>query len=156
MTISPTLRDHLTRNDADYTVLEHPQAFSASQTAQKSHVSGSCLAKGVVVKDDAGYLMVVLPAVNHIWFEDLKALTHRVLCLSDEEEASQLFSDCEMGAFPALGEAYGLDVVLDDSLLEQPDIYVEGGDHANLLHISGKQFERLMNNALHGRFSHHD
>lgn len=156
MTIAPTIQEHLSSHDADYNVLEHPQTFCASQTAQKSHISGSLIAKGVVVKDNQGYLMAVLPAVNHIWFEELNALTERNLTIAEEEEASQLFFDCELGAFPALGAAYGLEVVLDDSLVEQPDIFIEGGDHASLLHMSGRQFERLMGNALHGHFSHHD
>ena len=155
MTISQTLYKHLTRLDADYQVMPHPQTFSSSQTAQISHISGHCLAKGVVVKDDQGYLVAVLPAANHIWFDELNALTLRRLNLAEEEEASQLFADCETGAFPVLGEAYGLEVVLDDSLMDQPDIYFEAGDHASLLHMSGRQFDRVMEHALHGRFSHH-
>ncbi|NIR96509.1 MAG: deacylase, partial [Gammaproteobacteria bacterium] len=49
----------------------------------------------------------------------------------------------------------GLDTVLDDSLAEQPDIYFEGGDHEALVHVSSEQFQELMADAEHGRFSHH-
>jgi len=54
---------------------------------------------------------------------------------------------------PALGAAYGLNVVVDDSLAQQPDIYFESGDHTNLVHISGTSFRKLMTDALHGRFT---
>lgn len=155
MTIAGTLKDHLTRQDADYNVVAHPQTFSASQTAQMAHVSGNRIAKGVVVKDNEGYMLAVLPAASRIWLDELNRLTQRTLSLASEDEASQLFSDCDKGAFPAFGNAYGLEVVLDDDLMDQVDIYVEGGDHTSLVHMSGKQFERLMTNALHGHFSHH-
>ena len=156
MSVSPTLREHLTALEADYQVLSHPQTFSTNQTAQVSHIPGGQVAKAVVMKDDEGFMLAVLPAVHHIWFKDLNELTHRNLSMASEEEASQLFADCEMGAFPVMGEAFGLDVVLDDSLNEQPDVYFEGGDHASLLRMSGGQFQRMMENAIHGRFSYHD
>ena len=34
--------------------------------------------------------------------------------------------DCEPGAVPPLGAAYGLDVVVDDSLTDHSDVYFEG------------------------------
>ena len=71
----------------------------------------------------------------------------------DEEQVETLFLDCEPGSVPALGAAYGLNVVVDDSLAQQPDIYFEGGDHANLVHISGTSFQKLMKDARHGRFT---
>lgn len=37
-----------------------------------------------------------------------------------------IFHDCEPGAVTALGAAYGLKVVLDDSLASEPEIYFEG------------------------------
>ena len=40
-----------------------------------------------------------------------------------------LFKDCEFGAVPPLGLAYGMSTVIDDCLSEQPEIYFEAGDH---------------------------
>src|SRR5262249_31646563 len=67
-----------------------------------------------------------------------------------------LFPDCAIGAVPAIGECYDVDVVVDESIQEQPDVYLEGGDHTSLVHISQAQFARLMSSARHGRFSVHD
>ena len=47
-------------------------------------------------------------------------------------------------------------MIVDDSIQEQPDVYLEGGDHTTLIHISQAQFSRLMSGARHGRFSIHD
>jgi Ala-tRNA(Pro) deacylase len=71
--------------------------------------------------------------------------------LATESEASRLFPDCEEGAMPALGMAYGLPAVVDDDLHGCDDIYFEGGDHRSLVHISGDQFDRLMGDVPRGR-----
>ncbi len=73
--------------------------------------------------------------------------------MANEEQIETLFIDCEPGSVPALGAAYGLNVIVDDSLAQQPDIYFEGGDHANLVHVSGSSFQKLMADSKRGRFT---
>jgi Ala-tRNA(Pro) deacylase len=75
--------------------------------------------------------------------------------MADETEIGQLFRDCAHGAVPAVGKCYGLDLIVDDSMNAQPDIYMEAGDHQTLLHLSQAQFARLTANEMHGRFSTH-
>ena len=76
--------------------------------------------------------------------------------MADEGEIKRLFPDCALGAVPPVGECYGLDVIVDDSIQERPEIYLEGGDHMTLVHMNQAQFARLMAEARHGRFSAHD
>jgi Ala-tRNA(Pro) deacylase len=40
-------------------------------------------------------------------------------------------------------------------LIGTPDIYFEAGDHVALVHVTGKDFLRLMANAPRGEISHH-
>ena len=54
-----------------------------------------------------------------------------------------LFPDCEEGAVPPVGKAYGLRSLLDRALLEQPEIFFEAGDHEHLLKMSGQNFQAL-------------
>ena len=72
---------------------------------------------------------------------------------SDEIEAT--FSDCECGAIPAIGDAYGVDVVLDPALTHQPDVYFESGDHEHLIHMRGEVFRDLMEHVPRTPVSHH-
>ena len=70
--------------------------------------------------------------------------------MASEEQIEMLFLDCEPRAVPAVGAAYGLNLVVDDSLARQPDVYFDGGDHANPVRINGVSFEKLMADARHG------
>ena len=156
MAIASKLADYLAKRGIAYEVVVHPRAMSATRSAQASHVPGDRLAKAVVVKDAEGFKVAVLPASHHVELEALSRLLERPAGLASEAEASELFADCETGAFPALGSAYGLDVIVDDSLSEQPEVYLEGGDHASLAHLKAEQFHQLMAAARRGRFSVHD
>jgi Ala-tRNA(Pro) deacylase len=88
-----------------------------------------------------------------IQFEELRRLLTNDVDMANEEQVETLFLDCDPGAVPALGAAYGLNVVVDDSLARQPDVYFESGDHSNLVHISGTSFQQLMADARHGLFT---
>jgi Ala-tRNA(Pro) deacylase len=155
MTIAPILQRHLDRN-VSYDVITHDPTMSSSRTAQACHVSGDRLAKAIVLRRNGGYMLAVLPASRHIRLPDLKLQIGDDVDLANEGEIRQLFPDCALGAVPAVGECYDLDVIVDDSIQEPPDIYLEGGDHTTLVHIDQAQFTRLMAEARHGRFSVHD
>ena len=71
-----------------------------------------------------------------------------------KEISLALLDDCAVGAVPPMGPAYGLEVIIDDSLNNQAEIFFEGGDHQELIHITGADFQRLLPDALHGSFSH--
>ena len=107
MTIAITLKRYLDDQGVDYEVVTHRPTMTSSRTAQASHVSGECLAKAVVVKDEDDFMVAVLPASHHIQLGELRRLLDRQVGLATEEEASALFPDCEFGAFPAMAAAYG-------------------------------------------------
>jgi Ala-tRNA(Pro) deacylase len=155
MAIAPILQKHLDRN-VTYEVITHDPTMSSTRTAQACHVSGERLAKAIVLRHDGRYMLAVLPATHHVRLSDLKTQIGDDVDLADEREIRQLFPDCALGAVPPVGEAYELDVIVDDSIQKQPDVYLEGGDHATLVHMDQGQFARLMAEARHGRFSVHD
>jgi Ala-tRNA(Pro) deacylase len=64
-----------------------------------------------------------------------------------------MFDDCAEGAIPPLGDAYGYEVILDNSLASLSDVYFEAGSHTDLVHLSGNDFRALMSNAVQGVFS---
>jgi Ala-tRNA(Pro) deacylase len=76
--------------------------------------------------------------------------------LASEPEAADVFRDCALGAAPAVGACYGLDVIIDSSVDQQQELYFEGGDHATLVHVNGAEFARLNPGAQHGSFSARD
>lgn len=153
MGIAITLAQYLAERGVKYDVVEHPHAVTASESAKTSHISLNRLAKAVVLKAEDGFMLAVLPASAHIQFGQLRKQLGADVDMASEEQIEMLFLDCEPGAVPALGAAYGLKVIVDDSLANEPEIYLEGGDHASLVHISGSTFQKLLADALHAHFT---
>jgi Ala-tRNA(Pro) deacylase len=153
MGIAMTLAQYLAERHVEYDVVEHPHAVTASESAKTSHVSLNRLAKAVVLKGEDGFMLAVLPASSHIQFSQLRKQLGADVDMASEEQIETLFLDCEPGAVPALGAAYGLKVIVDDRLANEPEIYLEGGDHASLVHISGSTFRELRADARHARFT---
>jgi Ala-tRNA(Pro) deacylase len=153
MGIAITLAQYLAERGVEYDVVEHPHAVTASESAKTSRISLNRLAKAVVLKGEDGFMLAVLPASSHIQFGRLRKQLGADMDMASEEQIETLFLDCEPGAVPALGSAYGLKVIVDDSLANEPEIYLEGGDHASLVHISGSTFQKLLADARHARFA---
>jgi Ala-tRNA(Pro) deacylase len=154
MSIAPTLAKYLDRL-VRYDMVPHESTPSSMRTAEACHISGDCLAKGVILRRDGGYLLAVLPASHRIRLSELRRQFGDVVDLARESEIDRLFWDCAHGAVPPVGECYGLDVVVDESVDRMPEIYLEGGDHRTLIHMEQAQFAQLTADARHGRFSVH-
>src|SRR5215468_232127 len=156
MTIAATVQRYLEQQGIDYEVVEHPRTMSSSRTAQAGHISGERLAKAVVLKSEGGFTMAVLPACCHIRLGEIQDCLERPVGLATESEVGRLFADCELGAIPPVGKAYGMEMIVDDSLTEQTDVYLEAGDHMSLIHVNAITFQHLTADARHARFSRHD
>lgn len=156
MSIATTLREYLENEGIEYDVLAHPLTKSASETAHAAHIPGDLLVKSVVLEDERGYIMAVVPSTRRVEIGKLSKHLNRKLGLATENELSRLFDDCETGAIPPVGQAYGMDVVIDDDCIsERSDVYFEGGDHTDLVHVSGRDFETLMSAVEHCHFTRH-
>jgi len=117
-------------------------------------VSEDHIAKAVIIKDTAGYAMVVVPASNWVEMEHLRKELNRDFHLATEDELAKLFSDCEAGAVPPLGTAYSVETFLDQELTSLANIYFEAGDHEQLIHTTGDDFRSLLGGVRHGYYSH--
>jgi Ala-tRNA(Pro) deacylase len=155
MPISEKLQRFLAESGVDYELIPHERTMTSAHTAERSRIPGDRLAKGVVLKDEEGYLLAVIPASHQVELDAVVEQLFRPLDIAPTRDVEELFPDCDRGAVPPIGRAYGLEVLVDNSLVAQPDIYFEGGDHASLVHVDRSGFERLMQGARHGRFSRH-
>lgn len=155
MDIANSLRNFMLTEGVKYDVLRHAHTSCSSETAEAAHIPGDRLAKAVLLEDESGYVLAVLPASRRLALGALHHALQRRLGLATEDEVGELFRDCELGAVPPFGEAYGIETVLDDSLMEQPEVYFESGNHEELIRVSGDQFRRLLAGWPHGPFSRH-
>jgi Ala-tRNA(Pro) deacylase len=154
MTVATTVQEYLDKLGVSCGVVTHAPTMGSSGSAAASHLSGDRIAKGVLLKDEDGYLLAVLPASHRISLDELARLLGRPLALASEDEVGATFADCDLGAIPAVGAAYDLEVIVDEGLLAgTSDVYFEGGDHTTLVQVSDEGFKTLMADARSELFS---
>jgi len=153
MSMPSRLSNYLQRCGIRYDIMSHSHSHSSAETARTAHVAPHQLAKSVVLEDDEGCVMAVVPADARVNIGTLaRALGREGLHLSDEQRLCELFPDCDRGAVPAVGMAWGMDTVVDDSLEENAELFIEAGDHDMVIKMSRQQFQELMREARHARF----
>ncbi len=154
MAMSMSLNQYLSRKQVDYDVLKHKHTTNSFDTAYTAHIPMAHLAKAVILRDENDrYMMAVVPSMNKVKLRWLNKKLNRRFQLVSERELRSLFEDCELGAIPALGDAFNLDMICDDQLLEEPYVYIEAGDHEELVKLDHEQFNQLMRETRHARIS---
>ena len=144
MALAQTLMKYLDDRGVDYQLMTHAHSASAAESAHSAHLPTHQVAKAVVLRDEDGYVLSVLPANHTLEVSWVNAELGRQLEMAEEEELILLFDDCEVGAVPALGEAYGIEVIWDDELQYTADVYIEAGDHEHLIWLERRDFQKLM------------
>jgi len=154
MSVPSHLSSYLEQRGTRYEICMHGHSRSSAETARSAHVPPSQLAKSVILQDDDGCVMAVLPADRLLMVGEFSRLVGRYkLRLADEAQVARLFEDCEPGAVPPIGMAWGIETIVDDELETTDVVYMEGGDHERLLRMSHEQFHDLMRAQPHGSFS---
>ncbi len=154
MSMSPRIREYLDARQIPYQVIHHTYAETARECADAAHIPLSRLAKAVVLKDDEGFLMAVVPSDKNVDLNAINMRTNRLLTTATQQDVNLLFRDCTRGAVPAIGQAYNMRVVWDDHILDEPDCYLEAGDHEELIYMSRQDFRTLMQDRDHGNICH--
>jgi Ala-tRNA(Pro) deacylase len=143
MSISTRLKSFLDENQVLYSVLTHTMAYTAQGAAATMQISGRELAKTVVLWAGEEMILAVLPAPYHVRLDKLAAEAGKSVRLATEQEFSNLFPDCELGAMPPFGSLYNLPVYVDESLAADEAIVFNAGTHRDAIRVRYDDFVRL-------------
>ena len=156
MFVSDTVMGHLDRIGVEHEVVSHRHTACSAETARVAQIDRAKLAKGVLMRSDEDYVLAVVPASRHVNPIALRQLLGRgEVSLADENDMPYIFRDCETGALPIVGMAFGVKTAFDDELLGLGDVYFEAGDHEHLVHLDQNAFARLVGSEAHGMISRH-
>ena len=156
MAMAMTVENYLKTREIPYDVVPHIRtSMTSMRTAAVARIPPHEMAKAVLLKDGQGFVVAVVPADRHVSLRRLRRQLGRKVGLATEDEAMTLFRDCDLGALPPVGEAYGIETILDDELIEEPEVYFEAGNHQELIRMGREEFMRLHEHALRGHFCKH-
>jgi Ala-tRNA(Pro) deacylase len=149
MNIAPTLVKQLAKRGITFDTVSHDYTHSSLHTAHVAHVPAEQMVKPVILEDEQGYIMALIPANQQVKIRELNMSLNRNMGLATEQELKDLFTDCDLGAIPPVGDAYGIETIVDNNFNYCSDVYIEAGNHTDLLHLSGYSFNKLMKDVRH-------
>jgi Ala-tRNA(Pro) deacylase len=115
--------------------LAHRRTVAAQRLAAAEHVTGSRVAKPVVVSVDGRLSLAVVPASRHVDCAVLaRALGATRVSLVPERSFADRFWPCEPGAEPPLG-LFGVPIYVDAALAREPWVIMRGGTHEDAIQV---------------------
>jgi Ala-tRNA(Pro) deacylase len=136
MSIPQSLARLLEDRKIPFTSESHPEAFTAQQVAQASHVPGRSFAKSVIVNVDGKIWMAVVPATERVDLRRMQAcLGAKKVRLASEAEFAPLFSDCDIGAMPIFGSLYDIPVIVSHEITGNEEVAFTAGTHREIVRI---------------------
>jgi Ala-tRNA(Pro) deacylase len=128
-----------------YEELHHSPTFTAQELASCEHFSGHRVAKVVVAMVNGRPVELIMPASRHVNMERVRAvLDDSEAYLATESEMEQYFTDCELGAIPALRHWKDVDVLMDRSLNVEGDILFQAGTHEDAVRVDFRDWYELV------------
>jgi len=139
------IRQDLQLHGIAFEELHHPEVYTAQQVAQCEHTSGHRVAKVVVAMVDGQPVELILPASRHVILDRIREIRgSQEVRLATEEEMERYFTDCEVGAIPALRHWQGVDVLMDRSLNVDGNIVFQAGTHEDAVRLRFRDWFELV------------
>lgn len=122
--------EFLEREGVPYEVVEHERTQTAAAEARAAGMPPSDVAKTVVLRDEEGVRLAVVPSSERLDMHKVKlALGSKGLRLVSEQEMAEEFDEFEVGAVPPFGPMFQALELVDQRLLDHDRILCCGGDH---------------------------
>jgi Ala-tRNA(Pro) deacylase len=133
----------LERQGVPYEVVKHERTQTAAAEARAAGVPAADVAKTIVLRDDEGLRLAVIPASERLDMRKLRqALASRSLRLVTEQEMADEFDEIEVGAVPPFGSMFDALELVDERLLEHDRILCSGGDHEHAILVDPREVVR--------------
>lgn len=139
------LESYLRQQQVTFDVRQHRAAITAQEVAHAEHIPGKLVVKTVVAWADGQLILLALPATYRVDLTRLSAAVGATQTrLAHEEEFTDTFPDCEVGAMPPFGNLYDLPVYVDKSLTEDEIIIFPAGSHTETFSLRYADFAQLV------------
>ena len=143
MPIPKKVQNYLDKNKIKYDVLAHRCVYTAYDLANTTKKKLSEIAKTLVVKADAKYVLVVLPAHYRLDLSKLKkVLGAKKVSIAPEKVMKKVFN-VKPGAITPFGSLHKVEVVVDKALAKSKEALFSAGSFTDSLQMKVKDFVDL-------------
>ncbi len=144
MDVFHTIVKLLEEHHCQYQVKEHPPTRTSEESAFHRGEPLKIGAKAMVLKTDQTFVMAVLPADRKIDSSKLKIIfSTKNLRFATPEELYTL-TGLVPGAVPPFGFLFGIEMILDKTLLEEENMAFNAGSLEKSIKMETEEYRRIV------------
>ena len=167
MAVSKKIISFLEKNKVKYEIIKHRTVYTAFDKAKTLKVPEKIVGKTLILKTDGKLAMVLIPANKNLDLQKFKKLAKALpaACLPDrqgrqvkkidfasERLIKNKFKGVKVGAIPPFGNLWGLRTFIDNSLMREKEIILNGGDYNFSIKLKSKEIKKLVPDSIFGNF----
>ena len=153
MAVSKKIISFLEKNKVKYEILKHRTVYTAFDKAKTLKIPEKMVGKTLVLKTDGKLAMVLIPANKNLDKEKIKKLLKaKKVELVSERLIKNKFKGVKVGAIPPFGNLWGLRTFIDNSLMREKEIILNGGDYNFSIKLKSKEIKKLVPDSIFGNF----
>ncbi len=118
-----------------YRVYPHKRINRLQQIVELLNIEAKSVLTTQLLVDKQGLLLAIYPLSKKIDFTKLKLQLERNLIAVSAIEVNRVFSDCEAGCWPPIGQSYGLDIIIDPSIKQNKLVYFSSGSYTSTVQM---------------------
>ncbi|MGB1090779.1 MAG: HDOD domain-containing protein [Oceanobacter sp.] len=153
MPIPSSVQKVLDKWNVEFALTEAAALPPARLSNQGNNARSSAIVQVVFLQDSQGTVQVVVPTDRLV---DLNLIAHQLgrrFKAVSPENLERIKVKLGLDDFPALPQLTNLDSLIDRSLLDRDDLFIQSGSGNHWLKIPKEQFRILTANSIVGRFS---
>ena len=173
MAIPKKVINFLEKGKVKYEAIGHRTvytAFDKAKTLKRGPLAGGwrvgrspgkMVGKTLILKMDGKLTVVLIPANKNLDLQKFKKLAKALpagrqvkkIDFASERLIKNKFKGVKVGATPPFGNLWGLRTFIDNSLMKEKEIILNGGDYNFSIKISSNQLKKILPDAIFGNFS---
>lgn len=164
MPIPQRILNFLKENKIKYETIKHRTVYTAFDKAATLKVKPHIIVKTLILKVDGGLAMALIPGGKNLDKNKFKKVVNKfrkkqnlklikTIDFIPEKLMKNKFKGVKIGAIPPFGNFWRIPTFLDNTLLKEPKIIVNGGDYEWSIKIKTNDFKKLIPGLVIGSFS---
>lgn len=152
MTIPATVLQVLNDWQINFQTTNELELDSLSQHSPETAYSANT-AQSILLFDKIGIIQIMIPSNRMLDLQKLEKASGRKLEILPVAKQEKLKQSLGVKTLPALPQVTRLDSLVDQSLLNQEEIYIESGEDSEWIKLSGSEFKSLTTSSNIGDYS---
>lgn len=154
MTVPKKIINFLNKNKINYQLVEHKTVYTAFDKAQTLKVEPKIIGKTLILRGDKEIVVALISANKNLDLKKFKKLgKFKKVDFVSEKEIKRKFKGVKVGAVPPFGNLWKFKTFIDQPILKEKEVILNGGGYNFSIKIKSKDLKKLIPDLIIGSFS---